>query len=113
MSLTAAEFAALALNPPKPVIIDGFLVPGLLYKIVHNAAVDTGHTQFIGVIYDQPAELKRRADEQPLDWNKTIYRDQMRQQHCRAGEHLIYVVDLTRDELLMRRDVLGILWINP
>ena len=94
------------------VLIDGVLVPQFLYDRVYALACTSGRTQFVGVIYDQPADLKPQPGES-YDWGKIIHRDAMRRLHMATGEHLIFVVDKSRNELTRRHDIAVILWINP
>jgi hypothetical protein len=97
----------------KNVVIDGCAVPFDLYRRIRLQAIQTRQVQFIGVIYDQPAELRRGPDEKSLDWDLAMHRHTMMRAHLMAGEHLTYVIGQDHDTLAMRRDVLMILWITP
>lgn len=102
------------------ITIDGCLVPSDVYRRVHSKACATGRTQFIGVVYHQPAELRApqfpgRAHQPALDWDweAIMHRDAMRRLHFRRGEHLEYITGEDREALLARHDLAMILWINP
>ena len=96
-----------------PVVIDGCAVPRIIYDRVKCEAVRSGKTRFIGVRYDQPAELRPASDERPWNWEKIFHRDALRRAHMVLGEHLVYLVDMTRDELQRESDLIMILWIGP
>jgi hypothetical protein len=99
-----------------PILIDGCAVPRILYDRVKALAVASNHWQFIGVIYEQSADLKPQADELTArfwDWDHIFHRDAMRRRHMAAGEHLVFVCDQTRNELGARHDLAMILWISP
>jgi hypothetical protein len=97
----------------EPIIIDGCLVPAIVYSRVKAKARELGRTQFIGVVYLQPEELKPKPFEKLWDWGKIMQRNAARSEHMRTGQHLVYVLDQTRDQLLSRDDIVQINWITP
>ena len=97
----------------EKVIIDGCAVPFDLYRRILLQVIQTRQVQFIGVIYDQPAALRRGPDEALFDWGLAMHRHTMMKVHLLAGDHLTYVIGQDHDSLAMRRDVLMILWITP
>jgi carbohydrate-selective porin OprB len=103
----------------EPVIISGCLLPRLIFDRIHAQAVATGKWQHIGVIYDQPADLRPQpspsleiAWSDPW-WAKVNDRMAKRAEHFRTGQHLTYIVDQSYEQLHQRSDVAMILWISP
>lgn len=97
----------------KRVVIDGCSVPWEIYDRVKAHARATGRTQFIGVIYDQPAELQPVAGESPWNWQNMLRGNSARAEHMRAGKYLVYTLDQTYQDLKLRSDLAMILWITP
>lgn len=103
----------LTITERAPIIISGCLVPFELYDRVHALACTTGCTQFIGVEYVQPADLKRQPEEEPWDWAKILHRQIMMNLHLATGKFVVYHVDRTRDQLLVLGAIHTILSITP
>ena len=97
----------------QPVVIDGCFVPFEVYDNVKATADQTGRVQFIGAIYHQPDDLKPKLDEPAWEWNSIMRRDTMRRMHAASGQHMSYIVDKTRHQLLSNDEVFMILWISP
>lgn len=94
----------------RGVVIDGCFVPLEVYERVKALARKVGRTQFIGVVYNQPAELQTVGGG--WDWVGIMRRDSARRQHMKCGQHLVYILDQSRDELMGRSDVAMVLWIT-
>lgn len=95
------------------ILIDGCFVPTEIFTRVKAHARKTSRTQFIGVLRNVPVEQLPAPSEQPWDWAAIMKRVTAMRLDMASGENLVYVLDQTRDELLLRDDLLMVLWITP
>lgn len=84
-------------HSPNMIVVDGCAVPVDIYSTTRAAAIQSGRTQFIGVLYKAPRPARP-------SWH--LFAD------LRAGYCCEYITGLTRDELRTKPCAM-ILWIGP
>lgn len=82
-------------QPIQKIVIDGCAVPVMDYSQAREAAVSSGHVQFIGVLYDAPP-APPAADNFSL---LAMFRPHSLFSDLRQGNHLRYLMGCTYEEL--------------
>jgi hypothetical protein len=91
-----------------PILIDGCAVPRILYDRIKAQALATGKTQCVGVICNVPA--RPQSERFSL---MDIFEPPALFAALRSGEHSVFVIDQTCEELHARRDLAMILYFSP
>lgn len=81
----------------KIVVIDGCALPLGLYNEAREAAISTGKTQLVGVIYDAPPAPPPPTDA--VELFRSILMPSRLFTDLREGNHLRYMMGCTREEL--------------